>query len=461
MRAPFEVYKTKVVEPIPWTTRDYREEALERCAYNLFLLRSDEVTIDLLTDSGTGAMSQDQWAALFRGDEAYAGAASFFRFQETVRSITGYQEVLPTHQGRAAEHVLFRLLAGPNKVVLSNTLFDTTRAHVEDSGAIGLDLPCPESLSLYREDPFKGNIDVARLEEVLEESGPERVGVVIVTVTNNSAGGQPVAMSNLREASRICRERGVPFFLDACRFAENAYLIQQREPGYLNRRPVDIAREMFSLADGCTMSAKKDGLANVGGFLALNDTALAKRAKDLITLYEGFPTYGGLAGRDLEAISVGLREAVGQQYLVDRIETVAFLGAALAKRGVPLVRPFGGHAIYIDGRAFLPHLPPEAYPAQSLGCALYLEGGIRTVEVGNLMMGKEGTPAPFDLLRLAIPRRVYSRAHLTFVAETAGRLVERREEIPGLRLVERPDVLPHFRARFSLLTKKSLAAPVT
>ena len=461
MRAPFEGYKTKVVEPIPWTTREYREEALERCAYNLFSLRSDEVTIDLLTDSGTGAMSQEQWAALFRGDEAYAGAASFFRFQEAVRSITGYQEVLPTHQGRAAEHVLFRLLGGSDKFVLSNTLFDTTRAHVEDSGAVGLDLPCAESLSLYREDPFKGNIDVAWLEKVLEELGPERVGVVIVTVTNNSAGGQPVAMSNLREASRICRERRVPFFLDACRFAENAYLIQQREPEYMDRRPADIAREMFSLADGCTMSAKKDGLANIGGFLALNDPVLAEKARELVTLYEGFPTYGGLAGRDLEAIAIGLREALEEHYLADRIDTVAFLGTELAKRGVPLVRPFGGHAIYIDGRAFLPHLPPEAYPAQSLGCALYLEGGIRSVEVGNLMMGKEGAPARFDLLRLAIPRRVYSRAHLTFVADTAGKLVARREEIAGLRLIERPDVLPHFRARFSLLTKTLAAASAT
>jgi tryptophanase len=460
VKPPFEGYKAKVVEPIPWTTPEYRKEALERCAYNLFKLRSDEVTIDLLTDSGTGAMSQNQWAALFHGDEAYAGARSFYRFEKVVRSITGYREIIPTHQGRAAEHILFRLLAGPDKVVISNTLFDTTRAHVEDSGAVGLDLPCPESLGLYRADPFKGNIDITRLEQVLDELGRSRLGLVIVTVTNNSAGGQPVSMSNLREASRLCRERGVPFFLDACRFAENCYLIQQREPGYLDRRPAEIAGEMFQLADGCTMSAKKDGLANIGGFIALNDPDLANKARDLVTLYEGFPTYGGLAGRDLEAISVGLGEALDEGYLADRIATVSFLGTELAKRGVPLVRPFGGHAIYIDGRAFLPHLPPEAYPAQSLACALYREGGIRSVEVGNVMMGKEGKPAPFDLLRLAIPRRVYSRAQLNYVAEIAGHLLERREEIPGLRIIERPEVLPHFGARFSVLSKRPIEATI-
>lgn len=459
MNLPFEPFKCKVVEPIPITTGEHRAEALRRAGYNLFHLRSADVSIDLLTDSGTGAMSQEQWGALLRGDEAYAGAESFYRFEKVVRLLTGYPEVIPTHQGRAAEHLLFRLLGGRGKIVLSNTLFDTTRAHVQASGATGVDLLCPEGFDLRSSHPFKGNLDLSRLQSTLQTVGPQRVGAVVVTVTNNSAAGQPVSMTNLRATSAFCREWQVPFFIDACRFAENAYFIQQREERYSRMSPRDIGREMFSLADGCTMSAKKDGLANIGGFLALRDRQLASKAKELLVLYEGFHTYGGLAGRDLEAIAVGLEEALQETYLSDRIASVAFLGEELKRRGVPVVLPFGGHAVYMDATAFLDHLRPEAYPGQALACALYLDGGIRACEIGSVMFGIEGRSLPVDLVRLAVPRRVYSRHQLAYVADVAGRLLERRKTLSGVEMIHRPDVLPHFGARFRPLAGEAIPAP--
>src|SRR5512146_3576738 len=387
IRTIIEPFRIKSVEPTRWTTREERERLLRDAHYNLFLLPADDVLIDLLTDSGTGAMSTYQWGAIMEGDESYAGSKSYNRFRDSIQDVFGYRHVIPTHQGRAAERILFRVACKPGDVVPNNTHFDTTRANVEFVGAEAVDLPCAEGRELSTPQPFKGNMDVAALEQLIARVGRERMPLVMLTVTNNSGGGQPVSMANARAVSRVCREHGIPLYFDACRFAENAYFIKLREPGYDSRTPKEIAQEMFSLGDGCTMSAKKDGMANIGGFLCTNDDTLAQQEKDLLILTEGYPTYGGLAGRDLEAIAVGLQEALDVDYLKYRIASTAYLGEHIAREGVPIVQPPGGHAIYIDARAFLPHIPPEQFPGVALGAELYLEGGIRTVEIGTLMFG--------------------------------------------------------------------------
>jgi len=446
-----EPFRIKAVEPIRHTTREQREAALKDAGYNLFLLRADDVLIDLLTDSGTGAMSSQQWAGMMVGDESYAGARSFYRFEAAVRRITGLKHVIPTHQGRAAERILFGIALKPDDIVPNNTHFDTTRANVEYRQAAALDIPIPEGRQPERYHPFKGNIDLDSLEQLLKEN-PGRVPLVMITVTNNSGGGQPVSMANIRAASQLCHEHGVPLFLDACRFAENAWFIKMREEGYADRTPLEIAREMFSYVDGCTMSAKKDGLANIGGFLALNDDDLAQGCKNLLILTEGFPTYGGLAGYDLEAIAVGLSEVLEEDYLRYRIRSVEYLGRILTHEGVPIVRPTGGHAIYIDAKAMLPHIPQNEYPAWALSLVLYLEGGVRSVEIGSVMFGHQpdGTEkaAAMELVRLAFPRRVYTQSHVDYLAEVVCYVNRLRDSIRGVRIVEAPPVLRHFSARF-------------
>ena len=400
-----EPFRIKSVEPIRWTTRAQREELLRAAHYNLFLLPADDVLIDLLTDSGTGAMSTHQWAAVMEGDESYAGSRSFDRFKNSVQDIFGYRHVIPTHQGRAAERILFHVMCKQGDVVPNNTHFDTTRANVEAAGAEAVDLLLPEGRQPETRLPFKGNMDVVALEELIARVGRKRVPLVMLTVTNNSGGGQPVSMENARAVSAVCHKHGIPLYFDACRFAENAYFIKLREPGYADKTPKQIAQEMFALGDGCTMSAKKDGMANIGGFLCTNDDILARQEKDLLILTEGYPTYGGLAGRDLEAIAVGLQEALEEDYLRYRIASTAYLGNNIAEHGVPIVQPPGGHAIYIDSKAFLPHIPVEQFPGVALAAELYLEGGIRSVEIGSLMFAEA---AQMELVRLAIPRRVYT-----------------------------------------------------
>jgi tyrosine phenol-lyase len=458
MRTIIEPFKIKTVEPIRLTTREEREIYLQEAAYNAFRLRAEDVLIDLLTDSGTAAMSAEQWAAIMRGDEAYAGSRSWFRFEETVRDIFGFRHVLPTHQGRAAERILFSVLCEPGHVVPNNTHFDTTRANIEFTGAEAVDLPIAEGRVPSSRHPFKGNMDVAALVALIDRVGRDRVPLVMLTVTNNSGGGQPVSMENVRAVSAVCRERGIPFYIDACRFAENAWFIKLREPGYGNHTPLEIARELFACADGCTMSAKKDGMANIGGFLASNDDRLAQRERDLLILTEGFPTYGGLAGRDLEAVATGLREALDEDYLLYRIRSTTYLGEHLAHAGVPIVQPPGGHAIYIDAAAFFPAIPPLELPGQALVVELYREAGIRGVEIGTVMFGRRDpatgteTAAPMELVRLAIPRRVYTQSHIDYVVEAVLDVWERREEVAGYRFVEQAPVLRHFTARFEPLT---------
>jgi tryptophanase len=445
-----EPFRIKSVEPIRSTSRAEREAALEAAGYNLFLLKAEDVLIDLLTDSGTGAMSSGQWAGMMLGDESYAGAKSFFRFETAVQQITHLKHVIPTHQGRAAERILFGSVLKPGEVVLNNTHFDTTRANVEYRHAEARDIPIREGRQPQLVHPFKGNIDLELLEKMLSEEG-DRIPLVMITVTNNSGGGQPVSMANIRAASEICRRFGKPLFLDACRFAENAWFIKMREEGYADQTPMAIAQEMFSYVDGCTMSAKKDGMANIGGFLALNDDELAQKCKNALILSEGFPTYGGLAGYDMEAIAVGLHEALEEDYLRYRIRSVAYLGDILTRAGVPIVQPPGGHAIYIDALGMLPHIPQHEYPAWALSLILYLEGGVRSVEIGSVMFGHQPDgsekPAAMELVRLAFPRRVYTQSHVDYLAEVILYVNEIKERIRGVRLVNAPETLRHFTAR--------------
>jgi tryptophanase len=446
---PFRIHS---VEPLRMTTEDERRKKIREAGYNLFALRAEDVLIDLLTDSGTGAMSRDQWAAIQHGDESYAGSPSWFRFLEAVQDLFPFRHVIPTHQGRAAERILFSVIAGPGKVIPNNTHFDTTRANIEATGAEAIDLVIPEGREPQRMHPFKGNIDVAALDELLKRRRAD-VPVVFITVTNNSGGGQPVALANIREARAVCDRHRVPLFLDACRFAENAWFIRTREPGYAERTVREIVREMASYADGMTMSAKKDPLANIGGWLALNDDALAERCRNVLILTEGFPTYGGLAGRDLEAIAQGLAEAVDHDYLRYRIRSTEYLAEALDRAGVPIVKPPGGHAVYVDARAMLPHIPPLAYPGQSLAVALYEAGGIRAVEIGTVMFGRHPdgseTPAAMDLVRMAIPRRTYTQSHIDYVIEVVRAVAARARDLRGYRIVSEPPQLRHFTARFA------------
>jgi tryptophanase len=438
-----EPFRIKSVEPIRWTTRAQRENLLRAAHYNLFLLPADDVLIDLLTDSGTGAMSTHQWAGVMEGDESYAGSRSFDHFKRSVQDIFGYTHVVPTHQGRAAERILFHVMCKKGDVVPNNTHFDTTRANVESVGAEAVDLPVPEALEPGTVLPFKGNMDVAALQELIVTVGRERIPLVMLTVTNNSGGGQPVSMENARAVATLCHKHGIPLYFDACRFAENAYFIKLREPGYAAKTPKQIAQEMFSLGDGCTMSAKKDGMANIGGFLCTNDDILARQEKDLLILTEGYPTYGGLAGRDLEAVAVGLQESLDEDYLRYRIASTAYLGNHIAEHGVPIVQPPGGHAIYLDAKAFLPHIPLEQFPGVALAAELYLEGGIRSVEIGSLMFA---SAAKMELVRLAIPRRVYTQSHIDYVVEIILRVWERRAHIKGMRLTYEAPFLRHFTA---------------
>jgi tryptophanase len=454
-RTIIEPFRIHAVEPIRITTRAEREAAIAAAGLNLFALHADDVLIDLLTDSGTGAMSRDQWAAIQHGDESYAGSPSWFTFLAAVRELWPFDHVIPTHQGRAAEKILFSVIGGPGKVIPNNTHFDTTRANVEATGAEAVDLVIAEGRDPSALHPFKGNMDTEALEALLAARGPD-VPVVFVTVTNNSGGGQPVSLENLRAVRAVCDRHGKPLFLDACRFAENAWFIKTREPGQADRTIPDIIRDMAAVADGMTMSAKKDGLANIGGWLALDDDALAESCRNVLILTEGFPTYGGLAGRDLEAIAQGLREVVDDDYLHYRIRSTAYLGEALVAAGVPLVQPFGGHAVYLDARALLPHIPPLAYPGQALAIALYLEGGIRGCEIGTVMFGRHPdgseTPAAMDLVRLAIPRRTYTQSHIDYVIEVVAAVADRAETLRGLRIVEpEPPALRHFTASFEPL----------
>ncbi|MGZ4209381.1 MAG: tryptophanase [Actinomycetota bacterium] len=449
-----EPFRIKSVEPIRFTTRAHRESALHEAGYNLFGLHSQDVLVDLLTDSGTGAMSAQQWAGIMRGDESYAGSPSFFRFERSVKELTGFRHVIPTHQGRAAERILFAETCNPGDVVPNNTHFDTTRANVEHEKARALDLVIPEGLQPATLHPFKGNVDVEALERAISEAA--RVPLVMVTITNNSGGGQPVSMENLRAVRAVCDRHGLPLFLDACRFAENAWFIKQREPGYAGRSAREIAHEMFALADGATFSAKKDGLSNIGGFLAMNDDALAARCRANLILTEGFPTYGGLAGYDLEAIAIGLREVLDEDYLRYRVRSVEYLWEKVTAAGVPCVSPAGGHAVYIDAKALLQHIAPSQFPAQSLAIELYLAGGVRGVEIGSVMFGRtlgDGTeePAAMELVRLAIPRRVYTQSHIDYVAEVVASVGARAQELRGYRIAEQGPWLRHFTARFEPL----------
>jgi tryptophanase len=446
-----EPFRIKSVEALKFTTREQRAEALARADYNVFKLHADDVLIDLLTDSGTGAMSSAQWGALIQGDESYAGSRSFYRFENAVRDLTGFRHIIPTHQGRAAERILFHTILQPGQIVPNNNHFDTTRANIETEQAEARDLVIEEGRHPAVIHPFKGNIDVDALEQVLARDG-DRVPLVMVTVTNNSGGGQPVSMANLRAVRVLCDRFAKPFFLDACRFAENAWFIKQREAGYAAKTPREIAREMFALADGCTMSAKKDGLANIGGFLAMNRDDWAERCRNLLILTEGFPTYGGLAGYDLEAIARGLEEVVEEPYLKYRIRSTEYLADKVSKAGVPIIQPAGGHAVYLDARAMLPHVAPLQYPGIALANALYVEAGVRGVEIGTVMFGlhPDGTETagPMDLVRLAIPRRVYTQSHIDYVAEAVIYVFTMRQQLKGYRIAEAPTVLRHFTASF-------------
>ncbi len=445
MKTIIEPFRIKSVEPLHRTTAAQRQQLLEQAGYNLFLIEAKDILIDLLTDSGTGAMSSEQWAAMMRGDESYAGSESFLRLRTAVQDLTGFRHVIPTHQGRAAERILFSVMCHAGDVVPNNTHFDTTRANIEFTGARAVDLPMPEAADTQAQLPFKGNMDVAALDRLIETEGREHVPLVMLTITNNSGGGQPVSLENIRQVREITARHGIPFYLDACRFAENAWFILQREAECASLTPKEIARKMFALADGCTFSAKKDAFANIGGFLCANDDRLVQQEKDLLILTEGFPTYGGLAGRDLDAIAVGLDEVLHPDYLEYRIASTAYLGRHIADRGVPIVEPPGGHAIYIDAGRMLDHIPRHQFPAQSLGVELYRHAGIRSVEIGSVMFGDK---ARHELLRLAIPRRVYTQSHIDYVVEAILEVNERKRHLRGYEIVEQPPFLRHFSARF-------------
>ncbi|MBD3411048.1 MAG: tryptophanase [Ignavibacteriales bacterium] len=453
MKTIIEPFKIKAVEPIRFTTRAERERILDEAGHNVFLVHADDVLIDLLTDSGVAAMSAEQWAGIMRGDESYAGSKSFYRFEEAVRNVTGMERVIPTHQGRAAEKILFTVLGGEGKAFAANTFFDTTRANIEFAGSEAVDLLTDTGRKPEVRADFKGDVDLDALDRFIDERGAENVPFVMLTVTNNSGGGQPVSMKNIRETRELCDRRGVSLFLDACRFAENAYFIKTREPGYADKSLLEIAREMFSHADGATMSAKKDALVNIGGFLALRSEELATRCRNLLIVTEGFPTYGGLAGRDLEAIAQGLEEVLDERYLAYRVRSVEYLGEKLVAAGVPIIEPPGGHAIYIDAKRFAPHIPVEEFPGQAVVAALYLEGGVRGVEIGGVMFGKNDAggnyvPPPMELVRLAIPRRVYTQSHIDYVVEVVLETFAKREALRGYEIVEEAPMLRHFTARF-------------
>lgn len=451
-----EPFKIKSVEPIYMSTEEQRIENIKKAHYNPFLLNSNQVTIDLLTDSGTSAMSSEQWAGMMRGDESYAGASSWQRLEYEIKDLTGFEFVLPTHQGRAAERILYSYLGGKGKTFISNTHFDTTRANIEFSGAEAFDIPAVESKDHNSEFHFKGNMDVAKLEQLIQQYHPENIGAVILTVTNNSGGGQPVSMQNAKEVSAVCKKYGVLFVLDCCRIAENAYFIHHYEDGFQNKDYRSIAQEMFSLADGCVMSAKKDALVNMGGFLAVKDKALADACTNLLIITEGFSTYGGLSGRDMEAIAIGLREVFDEAYLTYRIKSTAYLGEHLKQKGIPVLYPIGGHAVYVDAALLYPHIPVNEYPGQALVCELYKKGGIRAVEIGSVMFGKydehhQLIPASMELVRLAIPRRVYTQSHVDYVIEVFDEILKTREQAKGLRIVQEPPFLRHFTAHFDVI----------
>jgi tryptophanase len=461
MNTIIEPFRIKMVEPIKLTTPQEREGILRRAHFNVFQIPAEDVIIDLLTDSGTAAMSSEQWAGMLRGDESYAGARSWFRFRSTISELTGMPHILPTHQGRASERILFELMGGAGKVIPNNNHFDTTRANIEHSGAEAVDLVIAEGTQPRSRHLFKGNMDTRKLEALIAQVGAERIPLCMVTVTNNTGGGQPVSLANLKEVRAICERHGLPLFLDACRFAENAYLIKKRESGQQDRTPRDIARAMFDLADGATISAKKDGLVNIGGVLLMRDDDLAQRANNLLILTEGFVTYGGLAGRDLEAMAQGFTEVLDEDYLHYRLRSVEYLGEHLLQAGIQIVEPPGGHAIYIDAAAFCPHLPLDQFPGQALVCALYRHGGIRAVEIGSVMFGQRDSrtareselgarppTSPMELVRLAIPRRVYTQSHIDYVIEAVIEVFHKRDRIHGLRITEAPPVLRHFTAKF-------------
>lgn len=452
-----EPFRIRSVEPIRFTTMDERARFLEEAGFNPFLLKAEDVLIDLLTDSGTGAMSSDQWSGMLASDESYAGSSSYYRLESAVRNITGFRHLIPTHQGRAAENILFTTIAGKGDVIPSNTHFDTTRAHVEHAGAEARDLVIEEGKQPRLRHPFKGNMDLQKLEHTISEVGIDRIPVIMLTITNNSGGGQPVSMANIKDVSEIARKHGIPFFIDACRFAENAWFIKQREEGFAAKSTMEIARQMFSYADGCTMSAKKDGMANIGGFLALNSDEWAEGCRNLEILTEGFPTYGGMAGYDMEAVARGLYEALNEDYLRYRIRSISYLGDKLTEAGVPIVQPTGGHAVYLDAKEMLPHIPATQYPAWSFNNALYLLGGVRGVEIGTVMFGKQQDgsekPAAMELVRLAFPRRVYTQSHVDYLAEVIISAYEQSEKLVGYKIVEGPDVLRHFSVRLEPLDK--------
>jgi len=454
---PLEPFRIKSIEPIRLTTRWERERIIHEAGYNLFKVRAEDVVIDLLTDSGTGAMSDTQWAALLRGDESYAGARSFYQLQRAVEEVTGFSYFVPTHQGRAAENVLFSIVVKPGMEVPSNQHFDTTHANIRARGGKPIDLVIDEANDPAALHPFKGNMDIEKLDRFIEVVGKARIPIGLLTITNNSAGGQPVSMENIRATADTYHRHGIPFFLDAARYAENAYFIQQREAAYAHCSIPDIVREEFSYADGFLMSAKKDAIVNIGGLLALRNAELFEQVKNELILREGFPTYGGLAGRDLEALAVGLREGMDEAYLAYRIAQTKYVGDRLLEAGIPIVQPPGGHAIYIDALHLLPHIPQTEFPAQALSVALYLEGGVRTVEIGSVMFA---CPDPdtgvmhypkTELVRLAIPRRVYTQTQLDYVIDVCRRVSERRDSLRGLKIVHAPELLRHFVAEFEML----------